>query len=110
MHVATYFHACRATGGEIEEEKLRHLVLDEIEQTLEAARAKGDDDGESQLRDVFLTVHAALTSSQSSKGEVAGISCHAYPMPLASMPPAVTLEVRGEGRKEPEVKHSKVCV
>lgn len=62
--------------------------------------------------DSFVTVHAALSGGDGggARAPRVALSAHACAMPLTAwaLPPApVTLEVRGEGRRDPEVKHSK---
>lgn len=118
----------RASGGSIDEKTLRHQVLDGIEENVQEAM-KGQEGANKSPLDSFITIHADLkgnpTSTLSSSIDIilmspcaisllctaAGspkLSFHSLSMPYATMPPPITLEIRGEGRKNPEVKHSQV--
>jgi hypothetical protein len=52
-----------------------------------------------------LTSHCYLSSGKQVK-----LNVHAFPMPFVNIPEPVTLEVRGDGRVRPEIKHTQVSV
>lgn len=52
-----------------------------------------------------LTSHCPVSSGKQLK-----LNVHAFPMPFVNIPEPVTLEVRGEGRVRPEIKHTQVSV
>ena len=122
FHVQRLMHAIRASGGsgsKVEEKEVRVQVLDAIAEALEdAALLRRREESSRHQKpttttntpiDAFVTVHAAVSSSSSSSSSSSGLvlSAHALPMPYAIMPPPITLEVRGEGRPNPAIKHSK---
>ncbi|EWM25727.1 d-aminoacid aminotransferase-like plp-dependent enzyme-like protein [Nannochloropsis gaditana] len=95
--------------------ELRKRVLNVIEEALtEASQQHPSEDGKEgstgsteKLRDFFVTVHideSSIVLPSSTSG--VALSAHAVSMPYAVMPPPVTLEIRGEGRRSPDVKHS----
>lgn len=115
----------RASGGRADDEgALRATALEAIEEAVARAIAtaaegqsgQGSGQGKGPL-DAFVTVHAALSGGGGGKGQgqqgegggaAVALSAHACAMPLALLPPPpLTLEVRGEGRRDPEMKHSK---
>lgn len=100
--------AASGAGGKdgVKASELRGEVLDVIQEKLEdLARRREDEAGASKSSfpppplDTFVTIH--VTPSPSLK-----ITAHAIPMPYAVMPAPITLEVRGEGRQNPHIKHS----
>jgi len=117
FHMQRLMHAIRASGSsgnKVEEKEVRVQVLDAIREALEDAALLGrreesrDSKPTSTPIDAFVTVHAAVSSSSFSSSSLnLVLSAHALPMPYAIMPPPITLEVRGEGRQNPEIKHSK---
>jgi hypothetical protein len=110
----------------VEDKALRSMLLDAIDDAVSGALADhqrleeeskssrgGDSGGQSntvsQKRrplDAFVTVHAALSGGAGGQQQQVSLSAHACAMPFATPLPPVTLEVRGEGRADPEVKHS----
>lgn len=104
----------RASGGQVGEEELRSMMLEAVEEAVDGALSlhTDDDDQDAAAKrgtnkgplDSFVTVHAALSGGDNTR---VSLSAHACAMPFAVPPPPLTLEVRGDGRREPEVKHSK---
>lgn len=114
FHMQRLMHAIRASGGSgsrVQEKEMRIQVLDVIAGALEDAALfrRVEESGEQKPSktpiDAFVTVHAAISSSSLSSGLV--LNAHAVTMPYTIMPPAITLEVRGDGRQHPEIKHSR---
>lgn len=113
FHLQRLLHAIAASGGKIDSKELRGPVLDAIEGALADAAAvrrreqppQGSSSSNSALPvDAFVTVHAAVSSPNGLDG--LAVAAHAVAMPYAVMAPPVILEVRGEGRAAPDVKHS----
>lgn len=117
FHMQRLMHAIRASGGsggKVDEKEVRVQVLDAIAEALEDAallrrREESSSSRDHKPTDAFVTVHAAVSSSSASSSSSSPglvLSAHALPMPYAIMPPPITLEIRGEGRQQPTIKHS----
>ena len=105
--------AASGAGGKdgVKGSELRAEVLNVIQEKLEdlaAVRRRENEEASSSSSkssfpppplDTFVTIHVAPSPSLK-------ITAHAIPMPYAVMPAPITLEVRGEGRQNPHIKHS----